>query len=269
MKKFEGWLFATDLDGTLLDDEKNVSRENLEAIEYFKSEGGLFTFVTGRIPAGARHIVDIVKPNAPFACIQGGGVFDPCENKLLWAVEMPHKVFDMIEYIEDLFPTVGIELNVPDKIYFCKKNIYTEKHRTDERFDDLTCKLREVPEPFSKVLIVDSADKIPEIAKALHEHPLASEFDFVRSDEWYYEILVKGTNKGRGLEKLCEILGIDKKKTIAAGDQDNDEMLLKSAEFSFAVANASPTAKNSAKFVTVSNNESAIAEIIYNIEKYI
>ena len=269
MKKFDGWLFATDLDGTLLDDEKNVSEENLRAIEYFKSEGGLFTFVTGRIPGGAKHIVDIVKPNAPYACIQGGGVFDPRENKLLWAVEMSHKVFDLVEYIEELFPTVGIELNVYDKIYFCKKNKYTEKHRTDERFDDLTCKLREVPEPFSKVLVVDSEDRIVEIAKALSRHPLASEFDFVFSDKWYYEILVKGTNKGMGLLKLCEILNVDKSKTIAAGDQDNDEPLLSTAEYSFAVANASEKAKGAAKFITVSNNESAIAEIIYNLEKYI
>ncbi len=265
MKKFEGLLFATDLDGTLLSDDKTISRENLDAIEYFKSEGGLFTFVTGRIPAGAAHVAEIVRPNAPVACIQGGGLFDYRTGELLWAVEMSHEVFDLVDYITALYSTAGVELNVADKIYFCKKNKYTEKHRLDERFDDLTCVMREVPEPFSKVLIVDEADRISGVAEALAAHPLAEKFDFVRSDDWYYEILVKGTNKGKGLLKLCDMLGIDIKNTVAVGDNDNDETLLKTANLSYAVSNATPLAKESAKFITVSNNESAIAKVIYSL----
>lgn len=48
MKKFEGILFCTDIDGTLLNDNKEVSKGNSEAIEYFKNEGGLFTFVRSK-----------------------------------------------------------------------------------------------------------------------------------------------------------------------------------------------------------------------------
>ena len=47
MKKFEGILMVTDLDGTLLRNDKSISEENLKAIEYFKSNGGIFAFVTG------------------------------------------------------------------------------------------------------------------------------------------------------------------------------------------------------------------------------
>ena len=52
-------LFCTDLDGTLYNDEKTVSKQNLDAIEYFKSEGGLFTFITGRVPATSKDICSI------------------------------------------------------------------------------------------------------------------------------------------------------------------------------------------------------------------
>ena len=44
MEKFSGILLCTDLDGTVLDSNKNVSKENLDAIEYFKSEGGLYIY---------------------------------------------------------------------------------------------------------------------------------------------------------------------------------------------------------------------------------
>ena len=50
MKKFDGILICTDLDGTLLNGDSAVSKENLDAIEYFKAEGGIFTFITGRMP---------------------------------------------------------------------------------------------------------------------------------------------------------------------------------------------------------------------------
>ena len=50
MGKFDGILICTDLDGTLINSSEKVSKENLDAIEYFKANGGLFTFVTGRLP---------------------------------------------------------------------------------------------------------------------------------------------------------------------------------------------------------------------------
>ena len=50
MGKFDGILICTDLDGTILKNDKTISNRNIEAMEYFKKEGGYFTFVTGRMP---------------------------------------------------------------------------------------------------------------------------------------------------------------------------------------------------------------------------
>ena len=73
MKKFEGILICSDLDGTLLRADKSVSKENLEAIRYFQREGGRFTFITGRVPEAARKIYEAVRPNAAIGCFNGGG----------------------------------------------------------------------------------------------------------------------------------------------------------------------------------------------------
>ena len=80
MGKFDGMLLCTDLDDTLLTDNKQVSEKNRKAIDYFKSEGGLFTFSTGRVPMGARLILEYVVPNAPIVCFNGGGIYDFSEN---------------------------------------------------------------------------------------------------------------------------------------------------------------------------------------------
>ena len=268
MKKFDGILFITDLDGTLLKDDKSISEKNLNAIKYFMSEGGIFTFITGRIPGGAKMIYDIVKPNAPCGCINGGGIYDFRTDELLWHVNISRDVLELVEYIDNEIPDIGIEINLYDKIYFCKKNSATEKHRNDEGLEYLTCNYKDVTEPFAKILLCDfNSENISKAITLLNNHPKSDEFDFIRSDALYYEILPKGTSKGNLVIKLAGILGIDIKKVIAIGDNDNDASMLESAHIGVAVSNASEKAKQAADYITVSNEEDAIAKTIEDIEK--
>ena len=76
MGRFDGVLVCTDLDGTLFKKDKTVSRENREAIEYYKSEGGAFTFITGRFPCYAQTAYAAASPNVPYGCANGGALYD-------------------------------------------------------------------------------------------------------------------------------------------------------------------------------------------------
>ena len=69
-------------------------------------------------------IYDVVKPNGPCGCINGGGIYDFRTEELLWSVEISRDVLELIEYIDNEVPGMGIEINLPDKIYFCKLHIY-------------------------------------------------------------------------------------------------------------------------------------------------
>ncbi|MBQ9757544.1 MAG: HAD family phosphatase [Clostridia bacterium] len=267
MKKFDGMFFATDLDGTLLKNDKTISKENIDAIEYFKSEGGIFTFVTGRLPRATQRIFDLVRPNAPCGCINGGSMFDYRTNELLWSVDISRSVLELVEYIDKNLPEMGIEVNVHDKIYFCKKSFATEKHRMNEKFPDLACHYYDVKEPIAKILFAHEDVKLmSRLIEMLDLHPKAKEFDFIRSDVEYYEILPKGINKGEAVLKIVDLLGISPERTIAVGDNDNDVSMLSASKLGIAVSNASPAAKNAANHITVSNEEHAIAKIIEDLE---
>ena len=101
MNKFKGILFCTDLDGTLYRADKTVSKENLQAIEYFKSEGGLFTFITGRMPVIATEVYEKIHPNAPYGCGNGSCIFDGEKNKFLLGYAKRRSLMDNTL---DIFP---------------------------------------------------------------------------------------------------------------------------------------------------------------------
>lgn len=268
MKKFEGILICTDLDGTLLNNEKKVSRENIEAINYFKENGGLFTFITGRMPYYSSAIYNTIEPNAPFGCINGGGLYDHRAKEYVWhAPDFREDVFELIECVEKNVPGIGIQVVAYERTYFSSDNPATEKFRMRTQLPHLKKYYRDVTEPIAKIVFADyDSNNLEKVDACLKSHPLSQNYGFMRSEETLYEILPKGIDKGTVLLKMAEILGIDRKKTVAVGDYDNDIGMLKVAGAGVAVANASEGAKAAASYITVSNDEHAIAKIISDIE---
>lgn len=263
MGKFDGILICTDLDGTLLKNNKTISRENIEAIDLFKREGGFFTFVTGRMPFFVSDIYRAIKPNVPFGCVNGGGLYDYIHGKYIWTSVMPSAVNTLIACIDAQFPEVGIQVNTFEKTYFCKENLTMKKFRAATKLENLVCHYQDVKEKVAKIVFGTEDDaEILEIEAALRSHPLAGDFDFIRSERTLFEILPKGISKGTSIAKLCAHLGIDGNKTIALGDYNNDIPMFRAAKLGIAVSNACPEALDAADLITVSNEENAVAKVI-------
>lgn len=268
MGKFDGMLICTDLDGTLLRNDKTISDENKKAIEYFKNEGGYFTFVTGRMPFFVSYVLENVKPNAPFGCINGGGLFDGNKGEYVWTEIMPAKVLELVRQIDENFDNIGIQVNTFHKTYFCRENKVMEVFRELTKLENLVCHYDDIKEPIAKIVFgIESEEQIESVEKMLKSHPFAHEFDFIRSEKYLYEILPKGIGKGTAIRKLCEHLNIDIKKSVAVGDYNNDISMLEAAGVGIAVSNACKDALDAADYITVSNEEHAIAQVIYDIEK--
>ena len=267
MKKFEGMLICTDLDGTLLHKNKEVSKENLDAIEYFKSEGGLFTFITGRMPYCADEFYEMIHPNAPVGCINGGGIYDYKTKKYLWTQELSPKALELVAYAEQNMTGLGVQIDTFDHIYFAFENESTAWFREVTGMPNLVRSYRDVHEPIAKIVFGDAdTENMLRLQELLKTHPFANEFDFIRSEKMLFEILPKGINKGSLLPHFSEILGISMDKTITVGDYNNDVEMLRAARLGIAVANATPEAKQAADYVTVSNTEHAIAKIIEELD---
>ena len=272
MKKFDNILICTDLDGTLLRNDKSISEENINAIEYFKENGGCFTFVTGRMPFYVTYIRDAVRPNAPIGCINGGGVYNFATQQYLWTTSLSDSVVELVKCVDKAFPNVGIQMNTFHKTYFSKDNETMVHFRKETGLPNLWLPYDNIPETLSKVIFgSDDESELLAVADMLKGHPIAKDFDFIRSERTLFEILPKGIEKGVAVEKIAEILNIPIERTIGIGDYNNDISMLKTAGIGIAVENAVKEAKEAADFITVSNEEHAIAQVIYDLEagKYI
>ena len=268
MGKFSGVLICTDLDGTLYRNDKTISQENREAIDYFKREGGFFTFITGRMPYYSLDAYNSVQPNVPFGCINGGGVYDGEANRYIWTCDMPNSVFDLVQDIDEALPGVGIQVCGFEKTYFAKENGVMEHFRRLTRLPNLVRAYRDVNEPIAKIIFgTDNAEEIKAIEQRLLAHRLAKDFNFIGSERTLFEILPKGVTKGLALSKLIEYLKVDSRKTVAVGDYYNDIGMFEAARLGIAVSNACQEAIEAADFVTVSNEEHAIARVIDDLER--
>ncbi len=267
MKKFDGILLCTDLDGTLLRDDKSISDENLDAVKYFMDEGGYFTFITGRMPYYAEHIYSLINQNAPFGCVNGGGIFDHRKGEYLWSRKLSPESFELVDDVMSMVEGIGLQINTFERIYFSAENEAMRYFRDTTGVPNITKPYREITEPIGKIIFGDTRNEaILETERVLRSHPKAYKFDFIRSENTLYEILPKGNSKGDVMMRIADMLGIDRRRTIAAGDYNNDVSMLRDAAVGVAVANASEEAKAAADFLTVSNEEHAIAKIISDIE---
>jgi len=267
MKKFEGILICTDLDGTLLRNDKTISEENKRAIEYFKSEGGKFTFITGRMHYFATKMYDAIKPNAPIGCANGGAVYDFDTGRYVWALTVGYDVLELADYVCENIKDMAYQITMLDKIYFHGTNDEMDSFVERTGVERFTHTDEYIEEPIAKIVFCHpDPEMVIKALKVLKDHPRYAEFDYILSEKTISEILPKGACKGAALPRIAETVGVDMSRVIAIGDYYNDVTMLKTAALGIAVGNAVDDVKAVADRVTVTNEEHAIARVIADIE---
>ena len=185
---------------------------------------------------------------------------------MLWGLYLDKKALEILDFVIKQIPETGFVVCTDTRVCFSRQNRLTDRYRQIEKLPVDTTQHHEIPEPIKKVVFVAESDVINRVRTLIMDNNFGDEFDFIQSDAHYYEILPAGASKAAGLHKLAEILGINHDKTIAVGDNENDISMIKEAKFGIAVGNALDSVKSVADIVTVTNNEHAIAKIIYDID---
>lgn len=257
-----------DFDGTLYREDHTISQANKRAIKEYTKAGGKFVISTGRLFSAIYPKLEELELDGDVIVYQGGGIFDIKSKKQIFG-----KFFDkddtiaILEYIESLGEdytpmvylndtpycqefneSVGIFISICVVDYKVTHKPLSQVVRESEFMPIKVVVLAD--DEHCKKLVSEGREKFPQLA-------------IMRSHQLVVEAITKGINKGEAVKWLCSKYGLSVEEVIAMGDSENDIAMIKTAGLGIAVGNAMDTVKLSADFVADTNDNDAVAQVIY------
>lgn len=261
-------LIALDIDGTLLNTEKKITPEVFNSIQEAKKQGTKVVLSTGRPLPGVTPLLqelNLTDDGDYVICFNGAVVQEVKSKKVLCNLEMKFDDFNLI-YNEiykkhDTF----IHINTPTSLV-TPNEIPGEYTKLEAKINQIPIKHIPIEHindniKFCKVMITDNPEKLELIMKNIPDY-FYDKYTIVRSAPFFLEFLNKDANKGNALKSLCKSIDIPIEKAIAVGDEENDQHMIKYAGLGVAMGNARESIKDIADFVTTSNNDHGVANVI-------
>lgn len=253
----------SDMDGTLINSQKEITEKNRQAIQTFIKQGGHFAVATGRSELITLPFIRDIPINAPCILFNGAAVYDFTTSAFLYKKIIPEKtVHDIIKTALAVYPSLCIEAFHGGPLTLVNPDGIMDHYITEENQPFVRGNLSEVNDCI-KLLLYGEPEKLKAVRTAL-ELQDTSEFSMTFSAPFYLEILPHGISKGQALEFILQQNQIDRDSVCAIGDFDNDIEMLKAAGLGAAPANAQETVRQAADIMVASNDEHAIYDLITN-----
>ena len=264
-------LIALDMDGTLLNSKKEISPGCREAIEKALAEGKEVVLSTGRCRPELTEFRKLIPGLRYVNCTSGAMVYDFREQRVIYSntIDIPvvKEIFRLARKEEAMLHILdekSIEqTNQLAHIDRYGMGVYKELHaRVVEPHDDLYGFYMANPFPVEKINLyhqsMESMTRTKERIQAL-----ALPVEMIDAESSSLELTATGVDKGVGLTKLCEALGIPVSASIAVGDADNDLSVLRAAGLAVAMGNALDSVKAISDVTVADCDHDGCAEAIY------
>lgn len=263
-------MIAFDMDGTLLNSQKELLPSSLAAIEKAGQAGKTVILSTGRCPAELAEYLDKIPKLRYLDCISGALVYDLWEKQTIsstWIpVEIVKQLFEL-SHDEDIMIQLLDERSIIQQNCFERLDRYHMSQyrplyaRAAEKWKDLEAQYLAAPFPIAKMnLYHTDRDARVRTERRIREAGLPLELAYAEYSS--LECSAMGVDKGIGLERLCEKLHIPIEQTIAVGDGENDLSILKKAGLAVAMGNAAEKVLAAADVVVSDCDHDGCAEAI-------
>ena len=261
-------LLFLDLDGTLLNDAKQITHGNKEALERTLQRGHGVIIATGRPLKSALALarrLELDQPGCYTIAYNGAKVYDWSKQETIFS--RTHEIPPVLRVFEKA-NKMGEHIQTYDS-----EDVLVEPRGDDEAvrrycqmvgmtfrvIDDVRKDLKENP---VKCLAInyEKKDGLLQMQDWIREN--MPEMDCFFSCEQFLEIVPKGMNKGEAVKMLCNLLDVEIENAVAVGDAANDLAMLKAAGIGVAMCNGSNEVKAAADYITTrDNNHDGVAEV--------
>jgi hypothetical protein len=264
-------LIGIDFDGTLLNSDKKISKENKEAIKKAIKKGVIVSIFTGRSYPSAINYIKELNLDVPCVFQNGALIMKPLSEKIINEVCLEkEKALEVCEYLEkeDKVYTVFSDFfETPDMI--ATSRIYSSQHI--QYFENNMWRTRIVKNILEELRKLEKKEVV-QIA-FLSEKEFMKKMKTVFSDlsiiasaeingEYFVEIFGNNIGKEKALHYLEDYYEISAEETMFIGDSFNDLEIIKKVGYGVAMGNAKDEVKKAAKFITFDNNSNGVAHIL-------
>ncbi len=286
-------LIAVDLDGTLLNSHGNISEKNKNSIKKSMEKGAEVVIASGRPVSSAKAYANEAGANKYVICGNGSVLYDIQKEQILYNKSIDkQKVLQIIKiceensifysiYTENL--TIAKSLNYNILFYNNENKKMPDDKKTNIKIINNIYKYLE-DNPNTEILKITVCDEnsiiFGGIVKRLKEikdidvlevqhmarKVITSGTKEIKIEYHYTEITSKNVNKWNAIEKLADILKIEKEEIMAIGDNMNDKEMIENAGLGIIMENSAPYMKKFADKVVSNNNEDGVSEAL---EKYV
>lgn len=255
-------LVISDVDGTLVTTDKNLSRRNQAAVALLDSHGIAFSIVSSRPPFGLGPLSDKLRLRHPLGAYNGGSVVNPdlkvIEQKFISA-ETARKTLSIFAacavdawlFTGDLWALQNAHGDYID----LEMRVVNSPPKVVDGFEDYlnsAMKIVGVSADFSRL------DSCQQAARST----IGDTASIARSQLYYLDITPAGVNKGTFVNYLVQRLGITPAEVVTIGDMENDVAMFRQSGFSIAMGNANPDVRKSANATTLSNDQDGFADAV-------
>ncbi len=266
-------LVVFDLDGTLLNNEGEISGETKDLIQQLRTEFNVrFTFASGRLHKALVDYAEELDLKTPIISLDGSMIKSHIDGKISYASYVPLRYTKKaVRLAENTLSKFA--LCHADKIYYTEDNSLIpellEKYGAEyEMVESLEPYFNETLEI---VVTGDIKENIRMIEKKMtFPSSLGLRTSYYKSHLYgglyYLEVRKHGSSKGDGLKRICKLYKIPVSSSAVVGDWYNDRSLFETKALKVAVANAVPEITRLADIVTKKdNNEGGVAEFLQKI----
>lgn len=265
-------LIALDLDGTLLNREKQIPPENLAALERAHRAGIVLVPASGRSRAGIPDCVKAAPYFRYFITSNGASVWDRARGEEIWSAPIaPELALRALAALGEMDGETDVYADGGGLIGAASVKRLAEfpmparqlayiraTRRPVASLRDAVAAARSVE--LIQILLREPAQKQALIARLREQFPGLS---VVTSMDNNIELNSARAGKGAALTALCGLLGIPTEQTAAFGDEQNDLPMLRAAGLGIAMGNAQPEVRAAAGLVTGTNEEAGVAQAIF------
>ncbi len=263
-------LYISDLDGTLLHPNIQVSKQSTRIINDLIDQGMLFSIATARTIASVKPILKGVNIQVPIVLMNGVCIYDLQKEEYLSIEVLPAaSVMQLMRFLCE-HHLKGFAYTIKNGImstYYedlstrAMKDFYQERvDRYQKQFTQIDTFTQLTKEPLVYFSLMDSYEKLEPLYQSLEGHPDLN-FVFYKDnyspDLWYLEIFSRTASKYYAVQHLRSYLALD--RIICFGDNRNDLPLFEACDYKIAVANAVAELKEKADRIIGYNHQDGVA----------